>query len=291
MATTGIPNLGNTCYASTCLQCLKRCKSFVQLVRVTAPKRPLFELLSRFLAMLDAAPSDINVLSMTRALYQRLGTGFEQGDVHEFMLNTIDVLDKDIGIPKSDFKFVEKKRSIHDFMDHMWDCYASLKGPVESLFSGQFALLSICEGCQHASLLSDTFTCMHLGREGLQGYMTCETIEGIECDRCQRRTTRKKMTRLYRAPTILLLLFDRSPETIDVVLDVAPYTMTGSSVKYQLRSAACHFGSLSYGGHYIALCREEDGRWTAFNDSQARPVTEPGMLLSRAYMLVYERLP
>lgn len=62
----------------------------------------------------------------------------------------------------------------------------------------------------------------------------------------------------------------------------------GINTLYDLYGVTNHFGSLN-GGHYTANCRNPDGSWYNFNDSQVSGCGDKGLCASSAYLLFYRR--
>ncbi|GAV01668.1 hypothetical protein RvY_12345-2 [Ramazzottius varieornatus] len=62
----------------------------------------------------------------------------------------------------------------------------------------------------------------------------------------------------------------------------------GEEYKYDLYAICCHSGSLAT-GHYVAYCKNPNGKWYLFNDSSCKEVLEKHIDTSTAYMLFYER--
>lgn len=305
----GIPNLGSTCFVATCLQCLKSCRVFMTWLR--AQTDPLSLRLGAFYEALDNDPRDVNILSNTRELYDAfLGNSraIDQGDVHECLLTILSALSKSSKTPPKPLAVASDRicRATYDplayramsFLDGKWKPESSL----DALFEGQLAHVQVCASCQNTRLSSDTFGCMSLGNardvaQGLKEVTSAETLEDIQCDTCLRRTHQKRATRIHRTPEILVLLFDgQKDKHVPSRLDMRPFVWDlrddRPHIPYRLKAAACHFGTLSSGGHYIALC-ERDRKWIAFNDMSSVEVSgeaDLGVLLRHAYLVVYERL-
>ncbi|OQV22250.1 Ubiquitin carboxyl-terminal hydrolase 32 [Hypsibius exemplaris] len=58
--------------------------------------------------------------------------------------------------------------------------------------------------------------------------------------------------------------------------------------KYDLYAICCHSGLLAT-GHYVAYCKNPNGKWYLFNDSSCKEILEKDIDTSTAYMLFYER--
>ena len=303
----GIPNLGNTCYLATSLQCLRSCRAFKKLVEVQSRIDSTMRMLAAFFDVLERNPRDANVLSTTRDLYRALGSNTgEQEDVHECLLGIIERLSsghrkRSEVLSKTRSKIVggldSLMRSVVEYMDAQW----TPKTDLEVLFTGQFAHMTVCTVCQRLRVTADDFTCLSVyGADvsrSIRDYMGVETIEDLECEWCKRKTKSRRVTRIHRCPSILCVLAngDDSKHVPDTI-DVKPYTSQilddRKTIEYEFRAAACHFGSLKYGGHYVALCKGGDGRWNVYNDTVSTDANDPkvrAMVASKAYLIIYEQ--
>ena len=302
----GIPNLGNTCYLATSLQCLRSCRSFHKLVHTQSRIDSTMRMLAAFFDVLERNPRDANVLSSTRELYRALGSNTgEQEDVHECLLGIIQRLSsghrkRTEVLAKTRSKIVggldSLMRSVVDYMDSQW----TPKTDLEAMFTGQFAHMTVCTVCQRLRVTADDFTCLSVSgpdiARGIQTYMGAEVLDDLDCEWCTRKTKSKRITRIHRCPSILCVLANGDdPKRVQETIDVKPYTSQilddRKTVEYELRAAACHFGSLKYGGHYVALCKGGDNRWSVYNDTVSTDANDPkvrAMVASKAYLIVYE---
>lgn len=305
----GIPNLGNTCYLATCLQCLRACPSFRELVRTQAKFDRTMRMLGAFFDVLDKDGRDANVLSSTRELYAALGSNTgDQEDVHECLLGMIERLSsghrkRTEVLAKTRSKIFQGMRDsllrqVVTYMDEQW----TPKTDLEALVTGQLVHVTVCTECERLRLSADDFTSLSVSSpdiaRGIQDYMSVDSISELECDWCKRRTRSNRVTRVHRCPKILLVLAHgtEANKSVPEVIDLKSYTSQmlddRKTIEYDLRSAACHFGTLKYGGHYVALAKNSDGRWSVYNDTVETDSSDPkvrSMIASKAYLIVYEQ--
>lgn len=314
----GIPNLGNTCYISTCLQCLRHCVPFMMYIRgIRSMPCSLLNMLQEFYTVLDMAPEDTKIMTLTQELYHGLAGGNfdEQRDVHEFFLGILEQLGKECPKVTPDkhqwFNIHNIKdpqsRAICAFMETKWEESNTETSRLERIFQGQLSNVTVCSNCEHVRLSSDIFTCLHVYfdpkshsslKDSIFAYMNIEQLEGVECEHCKGHHNARKVCRVFKYPQVLLVLVHKPRNrSIDVCLDldlrgVSMGIAQHENAMYRLTSAACHFGSLRHGGHYIAVCKNEKDRWYSYNDTRACEVTDEktlGDLLHRGYLFVYEK--
>ena len=58
--------------------------------------------------------------------------------------------------------------------------------------------------------------------------------------------------------------------------------------KYDLFAVSQHYGGTD-GGHYTAICKNVDGKWYNYDDSQVTEASPSQVVSSAAYVLFYRR--
>lgn len=127
---------------------------------------------------------------------------------------------------------------------------------------------------------------------------------GYNCEKCKQISSARKEWRIDDAPEYLTVHIKRfayadthSKKVKDAIaypmdLDLTQYSIKQTEpVVYRLNSVLVHEGRTVASGHYIAYCRQPNGKWAEYDDECVRSVPMETVLnQSSAYMLVYSRL-
>ncbi|XP_071121076.1 ubiquitin carboxyl-terminal hydrolase 44-like isoform X1 [Mytilus edulis] len=153
--------------------------------------------------------------------------------------------------------------------------------------------------------------------EMLAQFTDTEELDGeiYHCEKCNAKrkkdilyTKAEKRLLIKKLPPVLRLHLKRfrwsgrlhrekihTPAMFDEVLDMGPFcdcksdTNTGN-VNYRLTGVVIHHGTGFKSGHYTANCwNSEAESWINFNDSRVRYIPIEEVLLSQAYILIYQR--
>ena len=149
----------------------------------------------------------------------------------------------------------------------------------------------------------------HINLEHCLQYFTEEECleEGNEwyCDKCKRRVMASKKIELFYLPRILCICLTRflksgryfgytkNDELVEFPLEnlnMSKY-MCGPDKnysKYDLFAVSQHYGGMG-GGHYTAVCKNIDGKWYEYDDSDCSPVSQNQVITNAAYVLFYRR--
>ena len=149
----------------------------------------------------------------------------------------------------------------------------------------------------------------HINLEHCLQYFTEEECleEGNEwyCDKCKRRVMASKKIELFYLPRILCICLTRflksgryfgytkNDELVEFPLEnlnMSKY-MCGPDKnysKYDLFAVSQHYGGMG-GGHYTAVCKNIDGKWYEYDDSDCSPVSQNQIITNAAYVLFYRR--
>ena len=73
-------------------------------------------------------------------------------------------------------------------------------------------------------------------------------------------------------------------------LDMDKYIIAKSELSYiyDIFAVCEHYGS-RYGGHYTAICKNYDGNWYSYDDSNCSEAEEKDVCSKNAYVLFYRR--
>ena len=149
----------------------------------------------------------------------------------------------------------------------------------------------------------------HINLDHCLQYFTEEECleEGNEwyCDKCKRRVMASKKIELFYLPRILCICLTRflksgryfgytkNDELVEFPLEnlnMSKY-MCGPDKnysKYDLFAVSQHYGGMG-GGHYTAVCKNIDGKWYEYDDSDCSPVSQNQVITNAAYVLFYRR--
>ncbi|ULT99585.1 hypothetical protein L3Y34_000702 [Caenorhabditis briggsae] len=131
-----------------------------------------------------------------------------------------------------------------------------------------------------------------------------ETLDAaIQCDRCEKKTTRDKVMTIWKLPKYLIIHLKRfeflreqgrmgkCKRTVNFPLkhfDPAPFVDKPDGNTYECIALANHYGQLSC-GHFIAYAKSNEDKWLLLNDCSVREVSEEEVDKQGAYLLFYER--
>jgi ubiquitin C-terminal hydrolase len=312
---SGIPNLGNTCYASACLQGLRHCRRFRSFVKAYSDSMPsqLVTLLDRFYDILEdpeAVQERVSVVAHALLRMLSLKDMGDQGDVHEFFLRFVDLMSKETALHKApqvrsrhvyDEPFDPRTEALTRSLDARF--FSRNLSYCEWLFSGQTVTLTRCVKCDACRTSSEDFSCVFVHPEDrADSFEAClarackaETLDGVACERCGTKGDHERLSRMFRTPPILLFVTMDPGRIKDVppTFDVSRYCWRPScdeSSTYDLRSAACYAGD-ARSGHYVSLCKDDEASWVLYDDNRTRKVPEGDVqaVLERGYVFVFER--
>ncbi|XP_037804224.1 ankyrin-3-like [Penaeus monodon] len=289
----GLKSLGNTCYMNTILQCLFHIKEVTSLFVDDKYKQELVgpriqaKVTESFAAVVKALTYGGNYEGVLRDFkssvcgYDPLFVGNDQRDAHDFL---------------STFLFAARK----EFKNQD-------NSPFSDLFFGKEQAVIKCVKCKKDVLQKDEiFSSLTLTVQPDQHRIQLQNLIASaydeqritwDCKKCNSKLCTRKVS-IEVFPKILIIHFNRySPNSKSIhkapihypvkLTDMKNYlskTSRSGTPSYQLRSVACHRGSMT-GGHYTAICSKDD-RWSRFSDEQVVPVQSPQA--QEAHILFYE---
>ena len=264
----GLPNMGNTCYLNSVLQCLRYSKPFVFLLKEYDCKKES-PLMRNFIDLLYSGASKrtlntfIHNLAMSNTEFKIL----RQCDAHELYLYLIDTL----YTPKT-FSF-------------------------KNVFKGELQSSVQCKECQHTSITSTPFISISLQmvsseiksvKELVDDFCSKEELTAdIQCDRCCQKRPSTRQFNISKNPDIVVIHLKRfqgfhkitTPVQLDRILSI-------NNRQYQLYAMCNHSGGVN-GGHYTAACKKRDGTWIMCNDDFITDINSLPMQSSAPYVLFY----
>ncbi|KAL2100116.1 hypothetical protein ACEWY4_004510 [Coilia grayii] len=249
----GLPNLGNTCYINSTLQCLYSLQPFcTQLLEQEKVWRvePSAVLLRSSAEKVKVAI--ISQLKSLIALRNQEFKGNSENDAHEFLSECLLRL-QDTG---------RALATIHQ----------AYRCPVDTLLSFQLRYSRTCQSCGMGST-----------REELNIMLSLDLVTQGSVKQCLQLF----FTGLNPPPKEDLPP-DPHQKTPGTHTGTTPGAQSGKTT-FQLVGVISHIGSDATDGHYIADCWE-NGQWAVFNDALVTKASEEAVLRDRertAYILFY----
>mgnify|MGYP006081220351 CR=1 FL=1 len=261
----GIPNLGNTCYINSILQCLRYTKDLVYMLKPHDTESDTTLVQSCIELLYADAPN-----KYLYSLVKELGKTPEfkvmrQCDAHELFLYLIDMI------------FTEIK----------------FKNP----FEGSMKSTITCTKCKHKSITKYPYitvsvqipsTGTHRIEELMEEFSREEVMDDIECEKCQKKQRSFKKLEIIPAQVVVIHLkrFQGNRKIHSPVAFSEELNIAGS--KYYLYATCNHSGD-TYGGHYTAACMKLDGSWYICNDQNIDELSNIPKQSDRPYMFFYSK--
>lgn len=247
--TSGLGNLGATCYINTVVQCLGYCQKFLEFI-LAAPRpqnRPtqLVDELRDIYMDLWVNGTSIAPYKFLNSLQQAFSDIFnlyEQNDISEFFMLYLDKLNADIAVElkvtdktlynihkrvlrtntdNRDFAEFAYKMELH-WLNHIKREYS----PLIDMFYGQLISQIVCGNCNHIHHNYEVYCDLSLPLPKntmntysmdnvINSYFNDEVLQDCwKCDKCNVMSPSKKSIKLWRNPKILMICLKRFSSTL-----------------------------------------------------------------------------
>ena len=263
----GIPNLGNTCYLNSILQCLRYSEYLVC---------PLLKH--------DSSKDSALHANMVDLLFASAPVSVLKAFVQE------------LSIANPEFRLLRQCDS-HELFIYLMDSFFTTHKQYKNPYEGRYDSFIACQTCQHVSKTSYPFVSvsveMELGKvHDVETLLTRFSMEErlddkITCDLCKTKRESTKRIEIGKAGKCLAIHLKRfqGSRKICTPVRLSP-TITVNGDTYILYAISNHMGSVR-GGHYTAAVKKKSGEWMLCNDSFVTSLNCLPAQSAEAYVLFY----
>ncbi|XP_045120610.1 ankycorbin-like isoform X1 [Portunus trituberculatus] len=282
---TGIPNLGNTCYINSVVQCLFSITILRDYFTSDAYRRDLYR----------GSELQGQVAAAVCGVFKGLEEGHGERDVRTRIKHLKEVA----GVCSEEFRGSQQKNA-HDFLSSLLNwLHEDLTRPsgssvVTKNFAGSIREVVRCDRSgEEVKRSSRTFTTLSIPVPRGKAFNLQDLLESHfrphneewECPHCRRTHVCRQHTRLIQLPPLLIIHLSRVGNPRDghskkarVSFPLESLTLQeymdhrDRSPTYELFGLVSHQGTMS-AGHYTAFCRSPpDSTWRQYDDDQVSEV-------------------
>ncbi|KAJ3118720.1 Ubiquitin carboxyl-terminal hydrolase 21, partial [Nowakowskiella sp. JEL0407] len=257
-----------------------------------------------FAELIEECYNSSRSVAAPRGFFEEFGAfapefaGFEQQDSQEYLRLLLDKLHDELNKIKKWPRFVYTDNELERIRDtekalFWWNNHrAKNQSIISELFCGQMHSTVTCNSCGKSSSTFEIFWDISLpvpaGRaytpisleDCLSRFCSPEPLEDLYfCEKCNTKTKAVKCIKFYRFPEILVIQLKRFTSDNRKIESNVMYPVEGLTLgqthslleggdkddTYDLVAVSNHIGGVD-GGHYIATCRNEDGKWYRKDD-------------------------
>lgn len=293
----GIPNLGNTCYLNSLLQCILSLTSIFEILdknkdQIHVVKNPFAQLLISFhKAHMQKNHNDIRVIAnnirnyiMSKSNMRndriKLNSG-QQGDMNEGLMLILDEFEM---LPYVLRLFQNRQKIIIE-------CKSCNKISSEKELDGRIFEVQSDLKTEQSPLFKDIDPNYNKTRTLKEFLMKQNSYvdKNYKCSQCGIKGEKFKRTEIVMAPEIIPILFKKykKKDNTQFPLELTIPNMENNILHlYKLVAQSEHSGNRN-GGHYWAVCSRSDG-WKNLNDNSVSD-SNPGSTFN-TYMIFYHRI-
>ena len=249
------PNLGNTCYLNSVLQCFIHNKDFQELIK--GYDLPFVTELQKITVDLtDNEEHFAHLFNITNLLSLLPFRRFEQQDAHECIISFLELLIKECPY---------KEQIIGE--NNSWSKLNT--SPCVPMYHGQTRNSICCLKCKTVKHVFEEFNSITLSLNSEKSVLTDLFVKYLEketyddpqnlyyCETCVSNEKYEKKISLYKLPKIFIVVLGRYTNTGSKILSEVVFDTTlkiresesGEIKEYNLQSTINHTGNL-YNGHY-----------------------------------------
>ncbi|CAD6207858.1 GSCOCG00010246001-RA-CDS [Cotesia congregata] len=288
--TTGLKNLGNSCYMSSIIQCLSNTPILSNYFRNNSYEDDLHrngnygknsKLVTAFAQVIKSLwtstirhISPIELKSTLGSLSNEFGTN-EQQDSHEFLILLLEWMHLAL---RTDDKKIPRDTQMTEAEKQYEQSLEGKRSVLTELFNGQSCSTCTCMHCGFQSITYETFNSLTLSvpenapcslSDCLDQYLSVQIIPEWKCPKCKVPRQATKKCDFVRLPPIIIIHLNRFSGTDGIMskkntsvkcplnnLNLRHYIPNNSNhnYNYNMYGLSYHVGGI-HGGHYTAYCK------------------------------------
>lgn len=317
---SGLKNIGNTCYMNSGLQCLITVPTFSGLI--VSPKKydkhlknkneSMIHTLNKLFREMLTSKTAVSPRNFKARLSRRVPMfrGSEQHDSQEFLVFLLDILHEEIKYKlKEPVGLINSKKPIDVEYNRVLTEISKNMSSISKVFSGIEMNSISCAYCKNTHYRANSFNILSIPilqdtkslYDCIESYFKSTISEDYKCETCKSDNVSIN-SKIHHSPMNLIVQLKRfsinecgyftknnKNISIPIELNINKYTHD-SKASYKLSGVVCHSGSLR-GGHYTALTKDpRNDSWNNYNDSSVNNIKEiKNVLNQQVYILFYSR--
>jgi ubiquitin carboxyl-terminal hydrolase 2/21 len=289
------PNLGNTCYVNSVIQCFIYNNVFRKFCDIPELKKIILE--SDIIKNNENLNVTYNLSIFVNFLFNKKTQfkRFEQNDAHEFLVQFLDILTSE----------VHGRMDFHKTKNKFWNEFLKQNNfsPFINEYFGQSKNCVTCQGCRKSNDSFDQFSSINLvvpPKETksvsqlfvkyLSNILEADPSNLYHCDTCKSLQISQHKCSLVILPKTLIIVLKRYSSSgtkikSEVILDKSLHIKEDTVKVYNLTAVVNHQGNL-FDGHYTANVLINDS-WYLFDDEIITKVNVFNYANPNAYILFY----
>lgn len=323
---SGLVNMGNTCYLNSAIQCLSNVITLTSYFLSGKYKNDInttkkeHKMCSEYYKLLEGLWEDNCIVEpisfrQTLASFDNKYNNYAQHDAQEVLSTLLNLLHISLSYEVEISYNGEIKNDVDKLVVEsikQWgDTFKKQYSKILEIFYGQFYSCVQCNLCQATSNTYDAFNILSLSitantnniYDCLDLFTKKEVLDNNnkwQCEKCKQYGNAYKNISILKSPNILIIVLKRFNFNLfsskinklisfplnDLNLDkyISGYDKYKS--KYDAIGIINHVGGMT-GGHYYAYCKNQNGKWYEYNDTNVRELGQISM--NNAYMIFYKK--
>jgi ubiquitin carboxyl-terminal hydrolase 36/42 len=293
---SGLSNLGNTCFFNSVLQLLYQCSVLNKILlsnheMLNSISSDIIKEYLKFLLSYQSANGSFAPIEITNFVSRKLNRlGYSQEDVNQYLLYIIDTLIDDLTKWMYENSYDDTSIS---------DNNLTLKTVLNNLFTMKIEKTISCPECSHKSKSNETNSMMYLSINENDNNNFATLIDQYlfsildeenkyKCEKCN-KYVQAFISNTVIYPKYLIICikrYDNRNQKLNNKIDI-PLTFINRCGTYKLRGFIYHSGNTG-GGHYMYIGKKDD-KWYLYNDSSVSQLDDISNYSSYGYIYLYTK--